>query len=162
MNFQALYETYSKPIYRFAYRLLGDDEEAKDLTQDTFLILHRNMDSGSRIERPKAWIYTVAANLCRDRLRRRKKSLEIMADFLAEQSRSDPKADALSREDVGIVRRSLAKLPERDRVLVLLYQDELTYAEMADATGINKKSIGKFLSRAIAKLAKAINEGDSR
>ena len=161
LNFQSLYEEHSKAIYRLSYRLLGNHEEARDLTHDAFLKLHQYLENGSRIDRPKSWIYKVATNLCLDQLRRKKIGREVMGELVSDRLESGRKDEVLQSDEI-IIRNSVAKLCERDRILVLLYQDDLTYAEIANATGIRKKSIGKILSRAIKKLATAINEGDSR
>ncbi len=162
LNFQNLDEEHSKAIYRLSYRLLGNHEEARDLTHDAFLKLHQYLENGSRIDRPKSWIYKVATNLCLDQLRRKKIGREVMGDFVSDRLESGGRDKDLQNDEIIVIRNSAAKLSERDRVLVLLYQDDLTYAEIADATGIRRKSVGKILSRTIKKLAAAINEGDFR
>jgi RNA polymerase sigma-70 factor, ECF subfamily len=160
--FTALYEKYSLVIYRLAFRWLGNHEEALDLTNSAFLKLYQQMKSGEVIENPKTWIYSVAVNLCRDSLRRTIKYRGILREKYRERIRTGNIPLGGQDHEIELMRAAMARLPERDRILLLLYQDELSYAEMAQATGIKMTSIGKTLSRAIARLANALKNGDVR
>jgi RNA polymerase sigma factor (sigma-70 family) len=160
--FAALYEKYSPVIYRLAYRWLGNHEEAADLTNSAFLKLHQTMKADKLIESPKTWIYSVAVNLCRDSLRRTIKYRGILRENYRDHSRTEIIPTGNHEQEIALMRGAMGQLPKRDRILLLLYQDDLSYAEMAQATGIKITSIGKTLSRAIAHLANALKNGDGR
>ncbi len=78
LDFHDLYKQYFHHIYRFAYSLMGHPEEANDITQETFIKLYRQIESGEEIRTPKAWIYRVAGNSCYNHLKREKLSRDIM------------------------------------------------------------------------------------
>ncbi|MFH1074231.1 MAG: sigma-70 family RNA polymerase sigma factor, partial [Candidatus Firestonebacteria bacterium] len=71
--FDLLYEKYKKPIFSFAYRMLGDFTEAEDVFQEAFLRVYRTADKKEAINTEfSTWIYTIARNLCLNEIKRRK------------------------------------------------------------------------------------------
>jgi RNA polymerase sigma-70 factor (ECF subfamily) len=159
-DFNALYEAYSPAIYKFGFRILGNHEEANDLAQETFFRLYQALGDGCKLTNPRSWIYTVAINICRDHLRRKKKIRQAPNLQYEVSKNSNREQDLELKQDVAALQRALERLPERDRVLVMLYLDDLSYNDMAQVTGIKFSSIGKTLSRAIAKLAQLSREGE--
>ena len=160
--FAPLYEKYSPAIYRLAYRWLGNHEDALDLTDSAFLKLHQTLTANELIENPKTWIYSVAVNLCRDSIRRAINYRSVLRDNFREDSRTEKASAGNHEQEIALIRGALGQLPERDRILLLIYQDDLSYAEIAQATGVKITSIGKTLSRAIARLANVLRNGDGR
>jgi RNA polymerase sigma-70 factor (ECF subfamily) len=158
--FNDLYEAYSSAIFKFGYRLLGDREDAGDITQETFSRLYQALGDSREIQNPRAWIYTVAANICRDSLRRRKKGTKFL--YAREQNRRsmDSEHDSEFRQRDTAVRTALASLNERDQLLLMLYLDDLSYRDMAQAAGVKMTSVGKVLQRAIERLARIIRNGE--
>jgi RNA polymerase sigma-70 factor (ECF subfamily) len=158
-KFAVLYDEYSPLIYRLAYRWLGNREEASDLTQNVFLKLHLSFQKDVFIENPKTWLYAVAANLCRDSVRRRIKLRRIIKLDWVNRPRSDkPNTEAL-QPGIAAIKAAMARMPERDRLLLTLYQDDLSYEEIAEISGLKRTSIGKILSRAIKRLADELKNG---
>jgi RNA polymerase sigma-70 factor (ECF subfamily) len=160
--FAPLYESYSPVVYRLAFRWLGNYEEALDITNSAFLKLHQALTIGKPIDNPKTWIYSVAVNLCRDSIRRTIKYRGILREKYREHSRMETAHVGNNEQEIALIRAALGQLPERDRILLLLYQDGFSYTEMAQATGIRATSIGKSLSRAIARLTSLLKNGDDR
>jgi RNA polymerase sigma-70 factor, ECF subfamily len=158
--FSDLYKAYSPAVYRLAYRLLGDREEAGDITQETFSRLYQALEDSDEILFPKSWIFTVAANVCRDFLRRRRKTKDAVSRHPGDPGRAGSENDLELKREVEALRLALRRLRKRDQILVMLYLDDLSYKELARATGISAGSIGKTLSRAIEKLADIIRNGD--
>jgi len=157
---RSLYEQYSSQIFGFCYRLLGNHEEAEDLTQEAFFRLYQNLDDSPRIDNPKAWIYTVTANMCRNQLKRKnREKISRHVNFEAKNSQTIEQ-EFLRKEEKEKLRRMIRELPERDQILLMLYQDNLSYAEIAQATGIKKSSIGKSLFLIINKLVRTIKKGE--
>lgn len=160
--FAPLYESYSPVVFRLAFRWLGNYEEALDLTNGAFLKLHQALARGKPIDNPKTWIYSVAVNLCRDSIRRTIKYRGILREKYQEQTRIETVPSGQNEQEIALIRAAMRRLPERDRILLLLYQDGLSYAEMAQAAGMKTASIGKTLSRAIARLTSVLKNGDLR
>jgi RNA polymerase sigma factor (sigma-70 family) len=158
-KFAVIYAEYSPVVYRLAYRWLGDREEASDLTQSVFLRLHLAFQDGIVIENPKTWLYTVAANLCRDSVRRRIKLRRIIKFEWVNRPRWDKPNTDEPQLGKASIKVALARMPERDQLLLMLYQDDLAYEEMAAISGLKRTSVGKILSRAIKRLADELRNG---
>ena len=146
-------ETY-RGLVRFLHRKVWDAERAQDLAQEAFV-----RALGQQPENPRAWLFTVAANLARDEARtvvRRRKHLALMRTERQVRA-AEPAADeALERaERLEAVRRALDTLSERDRDVLLLWDAGLSYAEIAEQTGLALGAIGTTLARARRRLAEA-------
>jgi len=162
MTYDELYHLYYEQIYKFCYRYVGDGELAGDLCQDTFLKLFQRMrTSNNQIENPKAWLYKVAANLSLNSKKVDQRRNEIRKNISIQKSeQKNPESILLARESANHIRKILSELPHEKRMLLLLYQDGLSYKEMAEATGIELNSIGKTLWRTIEKVSEMIKNED--
>lgn len=147
-------ENYSR-IFRYSFRLVGNSEDAEQLTQESFKSLYALCMNGTRIVDGKALAYRIAHNVCLNFLKRDEKLKNIM-----KQEAFSPRPSAPSAEDVLIanrgvefLRRAILSLPKRDRECLLLYLEGLTYNEIAEISHIRRTSIGKVLARAINNLS---------
>jgi RNA polymerase sigma factor (sigma-70 family) len=128
-----------------------DEERARDLVQETFVrALEHQPDN------PRAWLFSVAANLARDEARtaiRRKRHLTLLKSEeearASVSNRSDPAEKEERREGV---RQALGHLSERDREALLLWNAGLSYSEIAEQTGLSPGAIGTTLARARKRL----------
>ena len=154
MRFEELYNTYFKNIYKFVYRLTGNSETAQDVAQETFLKLYVQVNSDLQVHNPKSWLYRVATNLSYNQIKRNKKYDKILQNLGLQNSMSPSiEAEIIAEEEKKMMRTAMAKLHKRDQLILQLYQDELSYEEIADVMEIKKTSVGKLLSRAIQKCA---------
>ncbi|MDQ4129855.1 MAG: sigma-70 family RNA polymerase sigma factor [Actinomycetota bacterium] len=130
---------YGRKIYSIAYRLTGDAEEAKDLSQDVFVRVYRNLDKyepGTF----EGWLYRITKNLFLDRLRRRRRA---RLEPLPEEEWGQPVDDAPGPEqrlEQGLlgsdIEQALTRLPPDFRTAVVLCDVQgLSYEEIATATG---------------------------
>jgi len=139
-----LFSAHGASLYRFCRAMLGTDDEAEDIVQDVFVKLLQHLQADGDRGNLRAWLFTVAANACRDRRRWRTRWLPWRAEL---DGRSvDPHAD---RPDLGRARSALAALSRRDRLLLSLRAQGLSYKEIAAASGIREASVGKLLARAL-------------
>jgi RNA polymerase sigma-70 factor (ECF subfamily) len=163
-TFAGLYKEYFNPIYRFVYSLLGNGEEASDLTQETFIQLYRQLNSGERINKPKSWIYRVAANTCYNHLKRKKLFRNIITkeNLQSDISPGNIEEDLVKKQEVNMLRKAINKLPARDRVILTLYKNGFSTADIAQVIKIKINSVGKILARSVEKLSKIVKEGDVR
>ena len=101
-----LMERYQQPVFRLAFRYSLSDADAADLTQETFIRVWERADQFRPKGSVKSWIFTTAANLCRDRLRRKnhRRRFELPAPEegaeFADTKASAPDTNAVSREAV--------------------------------------------------------------
>lgn len=149
------YRTTYGDLVRFLYRKVWDADRAHDLAQETFM---RALDQ--QPEHPRAWLFTVAVNLARDEARtvlRRKRHLALIKSE-AERSGAgdrDPGVELEQKEAAAAVRRTLEKLSEQDREVLLLWDAGLSYQEISAQTGLAVGAIGTTLARARRRLVEA-------
>ena len=152
-----LYRTALPDLVRFLHRKVWDIERARDLAQDTFVRALRENPAN-----PRAWLFTVAANLARDEARtaiRRKGHLTLLkAEAEGSAVTVDPAEELDRGEQEAVVRRALEALGERDREALLLWDAGLDYREIAGALEISSGSVGTTLARARERLVKAHRE----
>jgi len=162
MTFEELYQSHYERIYKFCFRFVDNTEKAGDFTQDTFLKLYQRMNSRQRtIENPKAWLYKVAGNICLNAVNTENRREQIMDGLdLAKAEYINPENLLLQEEMAGFIRKALDQLRPEHQLLLLMYQDGLSYKEMSEATGIPLSSIGKTLWRGIEKVSDLLKKVD--
>jgi RNA polymerase sigma factor (sigma-70 family) len=145
---QELFREHGAAVYRLAVALLRHHQDAEDVVQETFLKLLRHLDAGGSTENLRGWLFTVAVHALRDRQRRRSRWIPWGPDH--EGTVEPPR---LLDEDgrLGVLRDALRRLPVRDRLLLALRAQGLSYQEIAAAAGIRSSSVGRLLSRAIGR-----------
>lgn len=149
-SFERIYDEYKTPIFNFIYHLVGNREQADDLTQDTFFKVYKalpRMDANLRLS---AWLYRIATYTAYDVLRRRKLitwvALPDHDHEPADAERADPQ-HTIGTTD--LVRQTLDLMPKQYRLALQLYtQHGLSYAEIAKALGIAESGVKMYLSRA--------------
>lgn len=129
MTFEQLYEAYFDDVYRFALWLSHNPSEADDLASETFVRVWGRR-SRLRTETLKAYLFAVTRNTFLDQRRRATRSEELSAEWPDEAP--DPSRRTMARLDLDRVRRAIVRLPESDRVaLVLRAEQSLPYTEIA-------------------------------
>lgn len=148
----ALFQEHGAAVYRFAVVLLRHHQDAEDVVQETFLKLLRHLTMGGNAENLRGWLFTVAAHAARDRLRRRARWIPWTP--VHDAPVGPPRLDD---EDgrIRTVRETLQRLPVRDRLLLTLRAQGLTYREIASAAGIRPSSVGRLLARAVDRWERA-------
>jgi len=143
---QDLFETHGAAIYRFAVVLLKHRQDAEDCVQETFLKLLRHLEAGGDTSNIRGWLFTVAANAARDRQRGRLRWLPWLPEHDAQ---IDP--PRLPDEDGRLThaRAALRRLSARDRLLLALRAQGLSYRDIASAARLNPASVGRLLARAV-------------
>ena len=151
--FEELVAEHQALVLRTAYRLLGRVEDAQDAAQEVFLQLFRNL---RRIEGdPKAWLYRVTVNVCRDHYRRRKHTGELTLSL--KDSALDPERALQLDERKRLLMRALQRLPERERAAIVLRDIEgLSTTEAAAILGVEEVTVRSQISVARVKLAKYV------
>ena len=154
--FRQLVERWQQPLLAFLERMIGDREEARDLGQETFC---RVFAQAARYEaggRFRSWLFSIAGNLARSRLRRRRILHWIRFDPRRhDQSVLQPDAHARVEQAAAQerVREALARLPDRQRQAVLLQRyEQMNYREIAAAMEISVPAVESLLQRAMASL----------
>lgn len=143
-SFNQLVVRWERPIYSLAYRVLGREEDARDVSQETFLRAFRAVKGFKGEAKFSSWLYRIALNLCRDWMRRERRvgSLHGVADgegfdFDAFDTGEESVEDFVVRRDLSrVVARAMAALPPEQRTAIVLKEYHgLTFQEIADLQG---------------------------
>jgi RNA polymerase sigma-70 factor (ECF subfamily) len=148
-----LFDLHAAGLYRLALAMLHDSDAAQDVVQEAFLRLLAHIQTGGPLTNARGWLYTVAAHACRDRQRRLGRWLPWMAE---RDTRRAP--DSPDRRDGPLaVLDAIRSLTPRDRLLIALRAQGLSYQEIGEASGIRYTSVGTLLARALDSLQRALD-----
>ena len=159
--FAHLVDTHQAPVYNLCYRMLGNAAEAEDAAQETFVRVYKHLGAYDPQQRLSSWILAVASHYCIDRLRRRRikwLSLDSVLPLRPMITDTAQPEDAVVRHEAQVeVREVLQSLPAQYRlVIVLRYWHDLSYAEIAQATGSTESAVKSRLHRARKTLARRV------
>lgn len=165
--FTGLVNTYQAAVFNLCYRMLGDRCEAEDATQEAFLRAYSQLYRYD-VERPfKTWLFSIAAHYCIDRLRRRRiiwmgiDDEPIQYHPALRESSPGPQEMAERGERRDGVQALLQRLSPQDRAAILMrYWYDLSYEEIADATGVSISSVKSRLHRARVSLGEMMQTTD--
>ncbi len=140
-SFNQLVLRWERPIYALAYRVLGREEDARDVSQETFLRAFRALKGFKGQAKFSSWLYRIALNLCRDWIRRERRApvsqvpegIDI-AELAGEAIPAESVEDRVSRQQIGrVVGRVMSGLPEEQRTAIILKEYHgLTFQEIAE------------------------------
>ena len=136
-SYAVLVDRYKTMIYNVAYRVVGDEDTAKDLAQDSFIAAYKGLGRFRFGSKFSSWLYSIVLNKCRDHLRTTKEtvSTDEIAD-IRQDSGISPEQAASAGQSRDFLQQALRQLPEEYReVLVLKHIEELDYQEIATITG---------------------------
>jgi len=154
-DFITLMQQNQGRVYRLAFHLLGDAEEAKDATQETFVKAWKKFDM-LRWETSQAWLLKITVNLCLDWLRRRKfrgdlpekNESQDSLEYQLSDPNPDPLEQCLSREMQVKVREAVSSLAPKYRAVVTLRDIEgLSYQEIAEMLNVKISKVKSSLFR---------------
>lgn len=165
-EFEVLYRAYYRRVYHYILRRIGDPETAQELTGDVFRIAWRNF--GTSDSEPRGgglpWLCAVAHNLLGNEYRGRQRRKDLMVKLkefaLLSRARNDPDSGPGGASVSDRVIDTLGRLPQRHReVLVLVFWDNFTTAEVARFLGCSEGAAGVRIHRAKKAFAAALPPG---
>jgi len=156
---EELFDDLESPLLGYALRLIGEREAAEDLVQEAFMKLHAQFD---QVREPRRWLYRTVHNLALNYRRDSARTLPLQPQTEEDNAPStevpDPQPlpdEQIARlEGIGLVRLSLAALDERSRELIRLkFNDDLSYAQISERTGLKTGHVGYLLHHALKTIA---------
>jgi RNA polymerase sigma-70 factor (ECF subfamily) len=161
-----LVRRFQSSVFNVCYRLLGDQREAEDLAQETFIRAYQRLNTFD-LERPFGpWIRRVAANLCYNHLQRQappQMLLDEEWDLAAANPLQYPEAVHDAAWEAKVIREAIAQLPRPYRAVIeLRHFQDLSYAEISKALDIPLSQVKSHLFRARKTLASALNREEFR
>ncbi len=145
-NFESLFFQHYALVYRVLFRLVGDKQEAQDLTLEAFWKLWQQ--APAHLENPAGWLFRVATRLGYNALRASKRRGHYEQETIAPTHEQDPDRVVERADERGRVRAVLKRMPERDAQLLILRYSGLAYKEIAAALSLSPNSVGTLLARA--------------
>ena len=152
-------------LYNFVYRYLGDAEEGKDITQESFVRAYSHLDGFRGHSKFSSWLYQIALNLCRSKLRRTKARPTVSIDgrerddplWAVADERPTPAESTLAQERALAVREALAQLPEAQRTVIILKEyNGLKFREIAEILDTPESTVKSRLYHGLENLAQAL------
>jgi RNA polymerase sigma-70 factor (ECF subfamily) len=160
-----LVEKYKKTAYRMALGLVGNRDDALDISQEVFLRIYNSAKTFDTSQPFLPWFYKIISNLCRTWLRKRSARDNKMvaydqAAFLVADE-TNPEKSLLAKEQVSRLQEALLKLSFEEREIITLQHFRgMTYEEIAELLGIPKGTVMSRLYYARKKLAKLMRQND--
>ena len=154
---------YWRKVFNVAYKFVGRQDEAEDLTQDIFLKLFKSLKTFDRRANFSTWLISVSRNLCIDHYRSMRREHDVVTHdvdvvSLARPSALDSPQVALEQRDrVALLRAALDKLAPSLRTAVMLRDiQELSYQEIAETLGVPEGTVKSRINRGRTELARQI------
>ncbi len=163
LTFDELFERYSSMVFGLVYQILGDREEALDVSQEVFLTIYRKLDTFRGESSLKTWIYCIAVHRAANRFRwwnrLRRRGTVSLEEHLSKspnqelswnlRSRDQSPEDALLlREERSEIERKLLDLPLQQRIAVIMRDIEgLSYEEIAESLNVSLGTVKSRIAR---------------
>lgn len=167
--FSELVAEHGDRVFNLCFRMLANREEAEDLAQDVFITVFKSIDSFRGDSKLSTWIYRIASNLSKNRIKYLARRHERGKDEFdeaggapaneaamtsgAQLPRPDAQVEGVQLE--GIMQKAIADLDEEHRILIVLRDiEELSYDEICEITELAEGTVKSRLHRARAALRK--------
>lgn len=168
--FRLLVERYQRKVYRLAFGMVQNPDDAMDIVQEAFIKVHRYIDNFQGNSSFQTWLYRIASNICIDHLRRggRRPAVEYDDEIRHEsdddgsdvmtQTRTESPERTLGRKELnGKILEAIESLSKKHRQVILLREIEgLSYEEISEALQINKGTVMSRLHHARLQLKKKL------
>ena len=156
--FKQVYDLYYETIYTFVYNLVRNEEEAQDITTDTFVKLWRLRDRFESLNNIKAFLYVTSRNASLDHFRKlqRQRSLQKDLNYLFD-TEARLGHEVISAEVISELYMRIEQLPDACRRIVkMILFENLNTAEIAEKLGISNQTVLNQKAKAVSKLSKAL------
>jgi RNA polymerase sigma-70 factor (ECF subfamily) len=166
-SFNQLIVRWERPIYALAYRVIGKEEDARDVCQDAFLRAYRALPGFKGQAKFSSWLYRIALNLCRDWIRRQRRAPvsqlpeDIDAgELAAETGPVESIEDLVARRELSaIVEEAMSELSEEQRTAIILKEYHgMTFQEIADMQGCPLSTVKTRLYQGLSLLRRRLEQ----
>lgn len=159
---KVLVDAYYKKAYHLALGMVGNRDDALDVTQEAFIRVQRAYHTFDQERRFFPWFYTILSNLAKTTLSRRGRRAEREVEFqeltIAADSSHSPEAQTLKREELNQLQQALTELSFADReIITLQHFHDFSYDEIAEALSIPRGTVMSRLYYARKRLAEKMN-----
>src|SRR6516164_7671398 len=169
-SFNQLVLRWERPIYALAYRVIGREEEARDVCQEAFLRAFRALPGFKGQAKFSSWLYRITLNLCRDWIRRQRRTPVSQmpedvdaVEFASETGPVESIEDLVARRELSaVVEEAMALLPDEQRTAIILKEYHgMTFQEIADLQGCPLSTVKTRLYQGLSVLRRHLSRHPS-
>jgi RNA polymerase sigma-70 factor, ECF subfamily len=163
-NFRKLVELTSPFAYSVAFRMLGNEDQAKDVVQETMVTIWQKLKKIRTAEVYKTWIYRIVVNKCYDKMRKRKRNPEFVADeqtweLISNRISEGPSPALENSETARIISILTERLSTKQKaVFVLSDLEGMSNDEISEITGISKSAVKANLYHARKRISEKVEK----
>lgn len=166
-SFNQLILRWERPIYALAYRVIGREEDARDVCQETFLRAFRALPGFKGEAKFSSWVYRIALNLCRDWMRRQRRAPTMQMpegvdpiEMAGERGPVESIETLVERRELsGVVEEAMKLLPDEQRTAIILKEYHgMTFQEIADLQGCPLSTVKTRLYQGLSVLRRHLEK----
>jgi RNA polymerase sigma-70 factor, ECF subfamily len=163
-NFRKLVEFSSPYAYSVAFRMLGNEEQAKDVVQETMVTIWQKLKKIKTAEVYKTWLYRIVVNKCYDEMRRKKRNPEFITDdhtweIISNRISEGPSATLEDHETAKIINALTERLSKKQKaVFVLSDLEGMSHSQISEITGISQSAVKANLYHARKNISEKIEK----
>lgn len=160
LDIESLIDEHSGAVFRYAYRLVGTQSDAEDLTQQAFLIAHQKLGQLKTATSARGWLFTIVRNCYLKGLRKKNptcaSAIELNVEEIPQRTKDLPPIDS------STLQQSINSLPEEFKIVVVLYYfEKLSYKEIAEKLELKIGTVMSRLSRAKGRMRQLLLHEES-
>ena len=148
MNFETIYKTYWQKVFRLCMGYANDTDVAKDLAQETFIKVWKQLPKFRNESSIGTWIFRIASNTCLRQIQKDKKMLK--SEFPLEIK--DEILDTNIEEDIQLLYQYISELQEVERIIISLELEDMNQKEIAEIVGLSEGNVRVKIHRIKEKL----------
>jgi RNA polymerase sigma-70 factor (ECF subfamily) len=154
MNFESIYSRDWQKIFRLCMGYVNDTDAAKDLTQETFIKIWKQLPNFRNDSSVRTWIYRIASNTCLRQIQKDNKMPKsvLPAQFLVETPQKD------TEDDITFLYQYISELMEVDRIIISLELEDVNQKEIAQIVGISEGNVRVRVHRIKEKLTQKFKQ----
>jgi RNA polymerase sigma factor (sigma-70 family) len=146
-------------VYRSAYYILGNEQDALDASQEALIRIYRKIDTYQEKAKFSTWVQRIVSNVCMDKFRAKKETVSIDEHEMTLTDKQNVEQEIIAISMANDIQKAIAKLPHQYRMVVLLrYLQDFSYQEIADTMELPLNTVKSYLFRARQQLQELLHD----
>jgi len=155
MDFTQIYNQYHGKVYRICLGYTNNIEEAKDLLQETFITVWKNLDSFRNEATIGTWIFRITTNKCLRTLENKKRRIKMNHEIFKE---NNVQTKEFHGQNIEYLRKYIGQLPELERIIITLTMEDIKQEDIAQIVGLSHANVRVKTHRIKQKILKRFRE----
>ncbi len=154
-----LLRSIENSVYRSAYYILGNEQDALDASQEALIRIYRKIDTYQEKAKFSTWVQRIVSNICMDKFRAKKETVSIDEHELIITDRNNVEDEVLRSSLSCDIEKAIEQLPNQYRMVVVLrYLEDFSYQEIADTLELPLNTVKSYLFRARQQLQELLHD----